>query len=245
MLNDFLNFYSNRSLPNYFIKKHKVFYNKNLNLYMGYCEFEFKEFNTQMFNQMSIFFPDILDTSTARRKSEFLAGRYASQLVLSAIKKNYSYQKVEIGKYKEPIFPVDILGSITHNNNIAICVATESKNVNFLGIDIEPIISKLDLLAIQDKIYTYEEFRLVKDLGVDCFLAATCIFSAKETIFKAFFNNLQNKIDFNNFKLYKTYTKGNTIIMKFHLKKEYCTVMRDVLVKAKIYKKNVITFLIN
>ena len=71
MLNNFLNFYSNRSLPNYFIKKHKVFYNQNLNLYMGYCEFEFKEFDIQMFNQMSIFFPDSLSPCTVKRKSEF------------------------------------------------------------------------------------------------------------------------------------------------------------------------------
>ncbi|EXC26633.1 MULTISPECIES: 4'-phosphopantetheinyl transferase family protein [Acinetobacter] len=245
MLNNFLNFYSNRSLPNYFIKKHKVFYNQNLNLYMGYCEFEFKEFDIQMFNQMSIFFPDSLSPCTVKRKSEFLAGRYASQLVLSAIRKDYFYQKVEIGKFKEPIFPLNIIGSITHSENIAICIATQSKNVNFLGIDIEPIISKLDFFALHDKIYTYQELKIIKNSGIDYLLAATCIFSAKETIFKAFFYYLQNKIDFNNFKLYKAYTRGNTIIMKFRLEKEYSTFRREVLVKAKIYKKHVITCLIN
>ena len=86
MLNNFLNF----------IKKHKIFYNQNLNLYIGYCEFEFKEFDIQMFNQMSIFFPDSLSPCTVKRKSEFLAGRYASQLVLYAIMKYSFYQKYEI-----------------------------------------------------------------------------------------------------------------------------------------------------
>nr|WP_228287331.1 4'-phosphopantetheinyl transferase superfamily protein [Acinetobacter pittii] len=194
---------------------------------------------------MSIFFPDSLSPCTVKRKSEFLAGRYASQLVLSAIRKDYFYQKVEMGKFKEPIFPLNIIGSITHSENIAICIATQSKNVNFLGIDIEPIISKLDFFALHDKIYTYQELKIIKNSGIDYLLAATCIFSAKETIFKAFFYYLQNKIDFNNFKLYKAYTRGNTIIMKFRLEKEYSTFRREVLVKAKIYKKHVITCLIN
>ncbi|MDO0888929.1 4'-phosphopantetheinyl transferase superfamily protein [Acinetobacter pittii] len=150
-----------------------------------------------------------------------------------------------MGKFKEPIFPLNIIGSITHSENIAICIATQSKNVNFLGIDIEPIISKLDFFALHDKIYTYQELKIIKNSGIDYLLAATCIFSAKETIFKAFFYYLQNKIDFNNFKLYKAYTRGNTIIMKFRLEKEYSTFRREVLVKAKIYKKHVITCLIN
>lgn len=244
MLNIFKNLYINFPLPNRFVRCHKIFLDHSKSLYIGYCEFDTEFFSFNVQKELSINIPDALSLSSVKRKSEFIAGRYATKIALQASQKENINKEVKIGKYKQPVFPEGYLGTITHSGSIALCLLTQNKEVKFLGVDIEPIINKDDLLALEYRIYSKNEMQHFLNIGIDPYKAATCIFSAKESIFKAYFNELHNNINFQKFKLTNVVNNRNSIEMIFKLYGEYQKFFTITSVTAIVHKKHILTFMV-
>lgn len=149
--------------------------------------------------------PNDIRKSHFSRKLDYFMGRLAAQYAL----KKYNLHSFNIvkGVYGEPIFPDYIQGSISHVNDrqdyIAICAIQKIRgNQDYIGIDIE-LNKHQDLLINQDGVIDVfldqEEQIKIEILKLKYRkdeVMELVIFSAKESIIKAFFNKYKTIIEF-------------------------------------------------
>jgi len=147
---------------------------------------------------MDILLPNEMLNAVKKRKAEFLAGRYSAKQLARALKISRADSiEVKVGLHREPIWPLGLKGSITHNSSTAICLMSKSPQVCSLGIDIETIISE-DLVGdISSLVCNKQEVQLLLSQEINKRKAITLIFSAKESIFKALYSKVGEYFDFN------------------------------------------------
>lgn len=113
-----------------------------------------------------------------KRKTEHLAGRIAAVYAL----REYGYKCVPaIGELRQPVWPAEVYGSISHCGTTALAVVSRQP----IGIDIEEIFSAQTARELTDNIITPAEHERLADCGLAFSLALTLAFSAKESAFKA------------------------------------------------------------
>ncbi|EFF0769259.1 enterobactin synthase subunit EntD [Escherichia fergusonii] len=113
-----------------------------------------------------------------KRKAEHLAGRIAAVYAL----REYGYKCVPaIGELRQPVWPAEVYGSISHCGNTALAVVSRQQ----IGIDIEEIFTAQTAGELADNIITPAEHERLADGGLAFSLALTLAFSAKESAFKA------------------------------------------------------------
>ena len=120
--------------------------------------------------------------ATSKRRKEFIMGRAAAHAALVKLGKSTS----GIGKNRSgaPIWPPDIVGSITHKNDAALAVVAPTQRCRGVGVDIESADDPINP-DISRRICHPEEIPwVVKDHTLST-LRLKLIFSAKESIFKA------------------------------------------------------------
>ena len=129
-----------------------------------------------------------------KRKAEHLAGRIAAahalqHLGVSAIP--------GIGINGEPLWQTGCVGSITHTAACALAVVSNHTQ-QLLGIDCEQILEALEAQEIKDGIIDQEEETLLRRTSLPFALALTLTFSAKESVFKALFPNVNALMGFDS-----------------------------------------------
>ena len=113
-----------------------------------------------------------------KRKAEHLAGRIAAVYAL----REYGYKCVPaIGELRQPVWPAEVYGSISHCGTTALAVVSRQP----IGIDIEEIFSAQTARELTDNIITPAEHERLAECGLTFSLALTLAFSAKESAFKA------------------------------------------------------------
>lgn len=146
------------------------------------------------FDILNIPLPDSLSNAVAKRKGEFLAGRYLANKIIELM--GLPDAKVAIDKHKAPIWPAGIMGSISHSKSKALCVITKYHNDRFLGIDIEHWLSPSDAQCLASNIVVNDhEYKMMQPF-VTFEQAITLIFSAKESLYKAIFKAFEHYVDF-------------------------------------------------
>lgn len=135
----------------------------------------------------------IIKNSVEKRKKEFIAGRLLVKQSLKAFGiKNFALLS---GDNREPIWPENIIGSISHSN-VYICTAiSDCNSYEGIGIDLETR-GKVgeDLI---NYILTENEKNWLKDLDENNQKNLhTIIFSAKESLYKCIFPLVHQFIDF-------------------------------------------------
>lgn len=137
-----------------------------------------------------------LSTANHKRKVEFIASRLLIKYALNDL----AYEPINIkkGMYGEPIWPQGLNGSISHTKEwTAIIITDKAWQV---GIDIERTFNCLSTNLIIKNIFTTREvYRLSKFSFKIKNLITTIIFSAKETLYKAFFNYHYKNINIKSF----------------------------------------------
>lgn len=128
---------------------------------------------------------EVLSSKAVRkRRIEFCIGRAAAHSALSKISiNNFPVLK---GVHNEPLWPEGVVGSISHSGELAIAAVARKEEAAGIGMDIEMLDETIseDIVRI---ICTSKETDWV-NRSVDRKLERLfMIFSAKESIFKAFF----------------------------------------------------------
>jgi len=156
------------------------------------CQFETENFSPELFQQLKVARHPSLSKAVNKRLAEFLAGRYLAQQVLAYMQaQNY---QVGIGKHRCPIWPDGIVASISHHQQQAICVASDT--LDYLGIDLENIMSSDTAQQVQSTVAGVDELALVTRAGLPQTVAVSLIFSAKESLFKAIYPRVGCYLDF-------------------------------------------------
>ncbi|MDN2662332.1 4'-phosphopantetheinyl transferase superfamily protein [Psychromonas sp. 14N.309.X.WAT.B.A12] len=158
------------------------------------CTFSSNRFNNDQFNTLEIPLPCSLDNAVAKRKSEFLAGRYLAKIAMKHL--GVEGLNIPIDEHKAPAWPAGLLGSISHSKNTALCVITKSQNHNFIGIDIEHWLSTSDANSLVNNIVVDQSEYQIMLPHISFEQAITLIFSAKESLYKAIFKAFSHYVDF-------------------------------------------------
>ncbi|MFP2421493.1 enterobactin synthase subunit EntD [Pseudescherichia vulneris] len=114
-----------------------------------------------------------------KRKAEHLAGRLAAFYAL----RQYGLRHIaDIGDRRQPIWPPEIYGSISHSGTTALAVGAKQP----VGVDLDAIFTPEMTNEVVGSIVTPEERRMLEASGLPFELALTLAFSAKESLYKAY-----------------------------------------------------------
>lgn len=151
------------------------------------CCFAVDKFSETDFAKYNVAYPTHLSKGVKKRKSEYLAGRFVAKKALQEL--GIDRFEIATGDHREPIWPNNIIGSISHCVDTAVAVVSKTEHYSGLGIDIENIIQEQNHQVVFDQVLTKSE-KLHFSENVDNQIL-TCIFAIKEAFFKAAFNQVR------------------------------------------------------
>lgn len=151
------------------------------------CEFNIHSYNDQCFVAHGIDFPDEVRAAVIKRKAEYLAGRIVVKQALSALGLVVAQQQVGIAKDRSPVWPKDIIGSISHTQDFAVCCVIRAAEISLIGVDSELILSASAARSLAAEIHNETELNLMVNAGFTEAVGTSIIFSAKESLYKALY----------------------------------------------------------
>lgn len=154
---------------------------------IAHCGFEPAAFSGRLFESFRMEMPLQIARSRPKRRMEFLSGRLAARLALHEL--GFSSLQIGIRSGRDPDWPEGVLGSISHCGSDAVSLCSTDRELAGIGIDIEAEANADATNAIAQTMATQTEIECV--LGGSAAgsfsEAATMAFSAKESLFKAFY----------------------------------------------------------
>ena len=135
--------------------------------------------------------------SSVSRKEHYRSGRICAGEVLSKLG-TLGQPVLRDPQTREPLWPEGISGAITHSGNWAAAAAGKTSDVLGIGIDLEDLERQVDS-RISRHVCIPEEQKWLQECRED-FLEQNLkiIFSAKESIFKAFFPYTRTYLHFHD-----------------------------------------------
>ena len=135
--------------------------------------------------------------SSVSRKEHYRSGRICAGEVLSKLG-TLGQPVLRDPQTREPLWPEGISGAITHSGKWAAAAAGKTSDVSGIGIDLEDLERQVDS-RISRHVCIPEEQKWLQECGED-FLEQNIkiIFSAKESIFKAFFPYTRTYLHFHD-----------------------------------------------
>lgn len=145
------------------------------------------------------------ERTSPSRLLAFQLGRGAARLALARL--GVSNLPVLRGEHRQPIWPEGVVGSITHASEYAVAVVGRKGDSGGIGIDLEAIRS-VDGLA--EQVAYGEEKEYIEGLSEQARVGALMtLFSAKESIFKAFFPRVGKYFGFEAARVASPLAPGN------------------------------------
>ena len=131
--------------------------------------------------------------SIEKRKRQFRMGRTAAHRALSQL--GIDDLPLLRGSGGEPLWPVGVIGSISHAGDYALAAAAFTSRYPALGLDLELIPEKLEQ-DVASVISSPEELAWIRADPHQQLLRTIMVFSAKETLLKAFYPICRRSIVF-------------------------------------------------
>ena len=127
------------------------------------------------------YLPPQLKSVASKRIEQFLAGRWCA--IKASEKLGLIIDEVGIGPDRSPIWPDEIVGSISHTKKYAISVVGKSEDYLSVGVDVEEIIDSNRFGDIASKVVTkIDQDLLISSKNKE--MCGTIVFSAKESLYK-------------------------------------------------------------
>ena len=166
-----------------FIKRESFNLYKNKKIIMLTCDFDASQYRLQLSKELNLLIPEEINRCVNKRKAEFIAGRYLAKKALKKL--GIENDLIPISASRGPIWPKNVVGSISHNASKALCAVSFSVNNSYIGVDVESYIDKPMVESLEAMIVSKDEKKVLKKLNLPPNLGLTLAFSAKESLFKA------------------------------------------------------------
>ncbi|WON78411.1 4'-phosphopantetheinyl transferase [Serratia sp. UGAL515B_01] len=158
------------------------------------CKFSAEDYQDDFFALAGLDFPEHLASAVAKRRAEYLAGRFLARQVLASLgHPNFILLR---GEDRAPIWPNGIAGAISHNRDTALCAAQFDLGAACVGIDVETEIQPKRAEALWSGIVSDAECLWLRQQNQPFNLLLTLVFSAKESLFKALYPQVRCYFDF-------------------------------------------------
>ncbi len=160
------------------------------------AHFDVRHYQDKAFVHYGIYFPPALRKAVTGRKAEYLAGRLASRQALGTA--GFPAFTLRSGAGREPLWPRNIIGSISHCGSYALALASRQEvcHLRAIGLDIEMIFSEQRAARLWPKIISADEKALLAQTSLPFHYAITLAFSLKESLFKALYPTLKQHLSF-------------------------------------------------
>jgi enterobactin synthetase component D len=143
--------------------------------------------------------PPALRHAAERRQREFLAGRWCAEQALQCLGAGSTY--VAMAEDRTPVWPANVVGSITHTGDFAAAAVAWAADIAGLGIDSEHIIDAATARDIAE-ICMVDETMLFRAADSRSFCEfCTFVFSAKEAVFKCLFPLTRKFLEFSDVRI--------------------------------------------
>lgn len=176
------------------------------------CNFDINSYYPELFQELSINFPQSLSKAVKKRQAEYLAGRYIAHYTLKQL--GIDVFDIPSGKGRSPCWPNKISGSITHTNKKALSAAGHSNHCELLGLDLEVWIKPHTVSEIKQLIINDKEQLVLSTLGWTNEQSLTLAFSAKESLFKALYPKVQKYFNFNDARITSISLENHTFTIE-------------------------------
>ncbi|HEX6928553.1 MAG TPA: 4'-phosphopantetheinyl transferase superfamily protein [Gammaproteobacteria bacterium] len=134
-------------------------------------------------------------SAVERRVQEFTAGRHCARIALGQL--GFGNVPVRMGARRQPLWPVGIVGSISHSAGYCLAAVTTRDSLAGLGVDIEHA-SPLDASLTGLVCTPMENAAIARYSADNQGLAAKALFSAKEAVFKCLYPVFGEELDFHD-----------------------------------------------
>lgn len=162
----------------------------------------------------SVHLPVELRRAVAKRKLEFLAGRYCAEAAVGRLGPGLLQGPIPVGIDRAPVWPPGVVGAITHARGFAAAAVARAADTAGVGLDSEPIVSAATRDEIAAQVATSEEMRLLAHAGLRDAEALTLVFSAKESLFKCLYRLAGRFFDFHDAALVELTERASTFTLE-------------------------------
>lgn len=183
------------------------------------CKFDIHNFFPEYFEYFGVPLESNISKSVPKRQAEFLAGRLAAAEALKIIGSPIQLKNIKASQSKGPCWPNEVVGSISHTNDISAAIVSSSSKISSLGIDIEEYIEENICRQIAKQIHTEDEISLFINNGIKSNKATTILFSAKEALYKALYKYVNSFFGFDSAQAINLDLEHNTI--EFRLEESF------------------------
>ena len=161
---------------------------------LRYCQlyFDSSQYHDDLPAQLIPHYPPDRSRAVVKRRAEYLAGRYAAHLLLQDAG---CLLPVLTGSQREPLWPDGWSGSLSHAENSAIVLLAPAHAGLTPGVDIERARPEV-FLETAAMFTSDEERRLLEQCDMPYDRALQTAFSAKESVYKALFPQVQRFFGF-------------------------------------------------
>jgi enterobactin synthetase component D len=145
----------------------------------------------QFLEEEGLELPSSLRFAIKKRQIEFLCGRLCAKSCMESL--GYTHPPViPTGEDRAPVWPADLMGSISHTDRLATAVVGPAAQIESIGIDIERVIEEATPQMIKHICCDLDELEEISALQkISREEALTLIFSGKESLYKAVYPKLQ------------------------------------------------------
>lgn len=155
-------------------------------------QFAAAQFDPSSFAMAGIACPPAIARSVPKRQAEFFYGRLAAHAALRDF--GTPAQEIPVGAGREPVWPVDVVGSISHTAGLAGAVAGARARHRGLGIDLERTARGQSQAALRQTVIDADELSYLRAASGTLTLdeLVTLVFSAKESLYKAAYGTVRS-----------------------------------------------------
>lgn len=158
------------------------------------CRFSVAAYRDDMFPLAGFDFPEHLTSAVAKRRAEYLAGRYLARQALAKL--GYHDFTLLRAEDRAPLWPQGIAGAISHNVDTALCAVHRESGLGGIGIDVETRMPVKRAEDLWSGIISTQEHEWLRQQPQAFEQLLTLVFSAKESLFKALYPQVRCYFDF-------------------------------------------------
>ena len=158
----------------------------SLDIVLSY--FDPERFDPALYNSFTIERPVAIANSVRKRQAEFFYGRLCAREALRRAGATDTH--VSRAPNRAPVWPLAMIGSISHTGTLAAATAVPAAQLGGIGIDVEHVINQETCKTLLGVVVNAREAALLGQLAQqeDFSRLLTVVFSAKESFFKGSFS---------------------------------------------------------
>ena len=160
--------------------------------------------------------PPTLERAPAKRRIQFLAGRVCAREAITRLRPGLSISALPQDADGCAIWPEGLVGSISHSADFATAAVALRRDARGIGVDIEPVMSREAVADVARLVALEVETRRVEQgANLSSLEALTLVFSAKESLFKAFYPATRRHFDYLDCEVVRLDPRARGFVIRF------------------------------